>query len=59
MKIYETTQKIKWVSKNRPNSLIFRISGALQQITNLKNNTKVKVEVHLENNKKIIKIYED
>lgn len=58
-KIYETETELKAVSKDRPKSLIFRISGALYEIMQFKHGTPVKVEVCLnEDNTKYIKIYE-
>ena len=56
--LYKTEAVIKTVSKDRPKSLIFRISGVLKELTEFENNTKVNVEIHLdESNSKYIKIY--
>lgn len=58
--LYETEQKIKAVSKDRQKSLIFRISGALRELMQFEHETKVKIEVCLDEttNKKYMKIYE-
>lgn len=56
--LYKSETTIKAVSKDRPKSLIFRISGVLKEITELEHNTVVTVEIHSDENKnKYIKIY--
>ena len=56
--LYKSETVIKAVSKNRPKSLIFRISGALYEIMQIKDGTPVIVEVCKDENKKYLKIYE-
>lgn len=55
--LYKSTQTVKAVSKQRQNSLILRISGALKQISELEHMDQVNVEVYFDeesNTKKII-----
>lgn len=57
--IYKSESVIKSVSKNRPKSLIFRISRELYDILHFTHDTKVTVEVYVNDaGKKILKIYE-
>lgn len=57
--IYKSESVIRAVSKNRPKSLIFRISRELYDILQFTHDTKVTVEVYVNDaGNKILKIYE-
>lgn len=48
---------IKWVSKQRPKSLILRIPAAVRDIMEFEHGTSINIEVCLdENDKKFVKI---
>jgi len=56
--IYKSETTIKAVSKDRPKSLIFRISGVLRELTEFEDNTTATVEIHKNSDEtKYIKIY--
>jgi len=57
MKIMEIDTEIKAVSQQRQKSLILRIPANIRDIMQLKHGTKTKIEVHVENDEKYLKLY--
>ena len=56
--IYETQNKIRKVS-TKSQALILPIPATIRDIMNFRHGTPVKWEIHAEDDRKIIKIYEN
>lgn len=53
----ETTSKVKYQSKNRLTSLLLNIPAKARDFLELKHGDTITWELHVENNKKYIKLY--